>query len=86
MMPVRKLLIALFIVAVLTVAFLGSSFAAPRNERLLRPRQSGLYMWSTETRQFLKIDHIVAGVQKAQNELSRQVFSLEQRIKALEQD
>lgn len=82
----RKHSITLFIAVILTVGFLGSSFAAPRNERLPMSRQGGLFMWSDETRQFLKIDHVVAGILRAQNDLTRQVIHLERRIKALEQN
>lgn len=79
----RKLWLALFIL-VLTAMFLGPSFAAQKGVSL--PARSGLYMWSAEAGQFLKIDRIVEGVRQSQNTLFRQVFSLEQRIKALERD
>lgn len=82
----RKLWLVLIII-VLAAGFLGPSFAAQRKAQVvLAPSQSGLYMWSAETRQFLQIDRVIKGVQRTQNELFRQVFNLEQRIKALEHD
>lgn len=81
----RKVWLALFII-VLTAAFLGPSFAAQRGVRVPLPGRSGLYMWSAETGQFLKIDRIVEGVRQAQNDLFRKVSTLERRIKALERD
>lgn len=79
----RKLSIGLLIIG-LAAMFLGPSFAAQKGVPL--PARSGLYMWSAEAGQFLKIDRIVEGVRQSQNQLFRRVFSLEQRIKALERD
>lgn len=79
-------LFVLVMMALLLPMFLGPSFAAQRQVRVPLPGRSGLYVWSAETGQFRQIDRVVEGVRQAQNQLYRQVFSLEQRIKALERD
>ncbi len=81
----RKFSLALIIIGFMII-FLGTSFAAPIRERVLQPSQDGLYIWSTEIRQFLKIDRVVNEVQREQNDLSRRVLKLEQRVKELEQN
>lgn len=75
----RRTWMVLFII-VLTAAFLGPSFAARS------PNRSGLYMWSAETGQYVQVDRVLEGLKQAHSTLFRQVFSLEQRIKALERD
>ena len=69
------------LVAGLFIGAIGTSMAAPRSARggllWLRPNQSGIFVWSPSTGDYLRLDVVVQAMQLSHNDLVRRIGELE---------